>query len=158
MRIELPFQRTKCSCPMCQVYCQHAPGRLAPWDLAYLSGGHDLMTWAEQHLRAVIDAPYPKLIPVAKPGGECHWYINGNCAVHTDAPFGCAYFDAHMSNDEVKKRGQLGIQACLADAGRDGPYTKVWRHLVGKGLTAKSADRRAVDGAMAKVVQQMEKK
>ena len=34
---------------------------------------------------------------------------NGDCAIHPVAPFGCRYFDVHMSAEEGQERAQWGL-------------------------------------------------
>lgn len=47
----------------------------------------------------------PTIVPATKPDGACVWLQeDGRCAVHTVAPAGCAYFDAHMSVNEGSAR------------------------------------------------------
>jgi hypothetical protein len=106
--------------------------------------GHDVFTWAEQHLRALTDKPCPTLVPARQANGHCHWFFGGRCAVHATAPFGCAFFDIHMSGAEADRRAAATMQARREDAARDGLYYRVWLHLCRKGLTAPSGDRAAL--------------
>jgi hypothetical protein len=153
-REQFDFARTSCGCAMCQVYCRHVPGRLTPPDLDRLvPPGADVFTWAETHLRAATDQDYPKLIPAQRADGSCHWYDQGRCAVHTVAPFGCAFFDAHMPLDEVRQRSIAASQACREDRAADGLYARLWRHLRDLGLTVSLADRGAVDAEMKRLRQ-----
>src|SRR5437762_9516532 len=95
------FRRTECACAFCTAPCRHVPGSLDVSDLARLCpAGRDVFAWAEEHLRAVTDKPYPTLVPARGPDGHCHWYFDGGCAVHDRAPYSCAFFDAHMSEEE----------------------------------------------------------
>ncbi len=143
------FARTRCGCDLCRVYCRHVPGRLGVGDLDRLCPeGTDVFTWAEAHLQAVVDAPYPKLVPTRLANGHCHWYVDGGCTVHDRAPFGCAYFDAHMSPAEVKRRGLPANLASLDDARAEGLHFRVWRHLVSLGLVRPSGLRGPVDEEM----------
>jgi hypothetical protein len=81
------FRRTECACELCKVYCRHIPGTLDPSDLPRLCGdGQVIFLWAEQHLRALIDQPYPTLVPTRNSRGHCHWHFDGLCAVHEHAP------------------------------------------------------------------------
>ena len=146
------FPRTRCGCDFCSAYCRHVPGRLDVSDPARLCPeGQDVFAWAEQHLQAVTDRPYPKLVPVKQANGHCHWYIDGKCAVHEKAPYGCAYFDAHMSTDEVKKRSQAADQASLNDATADGLHYRIWRHLRDRGLTRPSGDRAPLEAELLRI-------
>jgi hypothetical protein len=139
------FQRTECGCEFCKVYCRHMPGTLDPSDLPRLCPeGQDVFAWAERHLRARIDAPYPALVPTRNNLGHCHWYFDGKCAVHENAPYGCSFFDAHMSEEEVARRAAATIRACREDAAANGLYHRVWLHLRGRGLVGSRGDRAGV--------------
>jgi predicted DsbA family dithiol-disulfide isomerase len=136
------FPRTRCGCDFCRAYCRHTPGMLDVDDIARLCPqGEDVFAWAEQHLQAVTDRPYPKLVPARQANGHCHWYVEGNCAVHENAPYGCAYFDAHQSPAEVEQRSRAVTRATREDAASDGLYHRVWHHLRDLGLTRPSSDR-----------------
>jgi hypothetical protein len=151
VREEHGFRRTVCGCEFCKVYCRHLPGTLDPADLLRLCpAGQDVFTWSEEHLRARADLPYPALVPVRNSEGHCHWYFDGRCSVHASAPFGCAFFDAHMPDAEIARRVAATVRACQEDAAANGVYTRVWRHLCGKGLIAPPGDR---DGLAAEVRQ-----
>jgi hypothetical protein len=129
------FERTRCACAYCQAPCRHIPGGLDIDDLARLCpAGQDLFVWAETHLRARIDKPYPVLVPARQANGHCHWHFDGRCAVHDDAPYGCAFFDAHMPEQEVTTRYQALEQARRQDAAERGIYSQLWEHLSRKSL------------------------
>jgi hypothetical protein len=139
------FRRTACACPLCQAPCRHLPGAFDPSDLTRLCPpGHDLLSWAEQHLRALLDKPYPTLVPARRRSGYCHWHVGGACAVHPAAPYGCAFFDAHMPAAEEAARVAATVRAIRADEASDGPYYRVWLHLRKKGLVGRPADRAAL--------------
>ena len=145
MREQHGFRRTECACALCRAPCRHVPGSLDVADLARLCPPEaDVFAWAEQHLRAVLDKPFPTLVPVRGVEGSCHWFFDGRCAVHANAPYGCAFFDAHMDDDEVSRRSAATVRARQDDAARDGLYHRVWLHLCRKGLTAPSGDREAL--------------
>jgi hypothetical protein len=120
------------------------PARLCP-------EGQDVFAWAEQHLEAVTDQPFPRLVPVKQVNGHCHWYIDGKCAVHEKAPYGCAFFDAHMSSSEVDRRSLAANQASLADAAADGLYYRIWRHLRDRGLTRPAGDRAPLEAEFRRI-------
>jgi hypothetical protein len=145
VREEFGFKRTACACAFCQVHCRHMPGTLTPSDLARLCPeGQDLLAWAEVHLRALTESPYPALVPARGGQGACHWFFEGRCAVHARAPYGCAFFDSHMSDEEIARRVAATVEAIRQDAAAAGPYLRVWRHLCGRGLVAPRGDRDAV--------------
>ena len=152
MTVELPvvreafgFRRTVCACAFCTACCLHVPGTLDPADLPRLCPeGADLFAWAEQHLRALTGQPYPALVPARGPSGPCHWLYEGKCAVHESAPYGCAFFDAHMPQAEVDRRVEATVRAIREDAEARGPYYRLWRHLCQRGLVAPRGDRSAL--------------
>jgi hypothetical protein len=136
------FHRTACACVLCAAPCRHIPGSLDTSDLARLCpAGRDVFSWAEEHLRALTDKPFPTLVPARGASGHCHWHFDGKCAVHDAAPYGCAFFDAHMPAEEVRKRSEATIKARKEDAAVGGLYYRVWLHLCRKGLTSPSGDR-----------------
>ncbi len=152
MREEFGFGRTVCGCSFCQVHCRHLPGTLVPSDLPRLCPqGQDVFAWAEAHLRALTDKPYPALVPARGVLGHCHWLFEGRCAVHGAAPFGCAFFDTHMADDEVRRRAEAMAGAIRDDSAAGGLYRRVWDHLCRRGLTAPSGDRDAVMAEIADV-------
>ena len=102
--------------------------------------GQDLFAWAEQHLRALVNKPFPSLVPARQANGHCHWHFDGKCAVHGAAPYSCAYFDSHMSEAEADQRSKASIEARRADQAANGLYFRVWNHLRQKGLTAPGGD------------------
>ncbi len=151
LRIEHGFARTQCGCDFCKVYCRHLPGRLDPSDLAALCPDGDdgvVFAWAEEHLQAVNDQAYPKLVPARQVNGHCHWYDDGLCAVHRNAPFGCAFFDAHMPPADVDARNRATSQASLLDAAHNGLYSRIYHHLCHRGLTRPSGQRAPLDDEM----------
>jgi hypothetical protein len=144
-RTDFGFARTTCGCEYCKVYCRHMPGSLAVPDLERLCPqGQDVFAWAEQHLRAIITKPYPTLVPARQQNGECHWFFQEGCAVHEAAPYSCAFFDAHMSEEEAARRSEASVQSRKEDAAAQGLYFRVWIHLQQKGLTAPHGDREGV--------------
>jgi hypothetical protein len=157
-REEHGFRRTVCGCAFCAAPCRHVPGSLDTSDLARLCpAGQDVFAWAEEHLRAVTDKPFPTLVPARGPGGACHWHFDGRCAVHDRAPYGCAFFDSHMSEEEIERRAAATVAARREDAAAEGLYYRVWRHLCGKRLTARSGDREALAEDLRKMWRRAER-
>jgi hypothetical protein len=159
LRTELPqareahsFRRTTCGCDFCKAFCRHLPGALDPSDLLSLCPREDeVFAWAEQHLRAHADSVSPSLVPARGFPGHCHWYFEGQCAVHANAPFGCAFFDAHQSDAEVEERVAATVRACREDAAANGLYFRVWQHLCARGLIARRGDRTALAREMRQI-------
>lgn len=110
-----PFERTTCACDGCTKLCKRQPGPLASRDFIRI----------QRHLQVTPDALKEKLW--ASPGalvkdgygkverigtitpqfqrGRCVFLdANDRCSIHPVAPFGCAYFDTHMSNVTANPR------------------------------------------------------
>jgi hypothetical protein len=157
-REQYGFRRTQCACEFCRAPCRHMPGSLDVTDLWRLCPpGRDLLEWAEEHLRALTDKPYPTLVPARLENGPCHWLFECQCAVHANAPYSCAFFDMHMMEEEVRRRSAATIQARQEDAARNGPYHRVWLHLCRKELVAIPGDRTALTEEMQQLVRQAER-
>ncbi len=143
------FRRTVCGCMLCQAPCRHVPGSLDVSDLTEMCPvGQDLFTWAEEHLRAVVDKGYPTLVPARGLNGACHWLFEGQCAVHATAPYSCAFFDAHMTEEEIERRSRATVEARKQDAAANGIYFQVWTWLARKKLIVPSGDRAALAAEM----------
>lgn len=146
------FSRTTCGCEICRVPCRHVPGGLDPADLPRLCPpGQDLLAWAEEHLRALTDKPFPTLVPARQASGACHWLFDERCAVHDQAPYGCAFFDTHMSKPEADQRYRATVEARKQDAASEGLYYRVWRHLRQRGLIGRPGDRAAMNEEMSRL-------
>lgn len=157
-REQYGFRRTECSCPFCQAPCRHIPGSLDVSDLERLCPpGQDLLTWAEQHLRALPEKPYLTLVPARQANGHCHWFFDGKCAVHDAAPYGCSFYDMHMSSEESERRTAPTVQARREDEAAQGVYYRVWRHLCQKGLIGPPGDREGLKADFARLSRQMDR-
>ena len=121
------------------------PGSLDVADLPRLCPpGRDVFVWAEEHLRAVTDKPYPTLVPARGVDGACHWLFEGRCAVHAEAPYSCAFFDTHMTAEDAACRSAATVRTRLEDREQNGLYFRVWLHLKRQGLTTRSGDHAAL--------------
>jgi hypothetical protein len=159
MRTEYGFSRTACACAFCQAPCRHVPACLDPADLPRLCPqGRELFAWAEEHLRARVGRPVPTLVPLRGPDGACNWYFNGRCAVHADAPYGCAFFDTHQSADEIEQRYAASLQARREDAAAGGLYCRVWLHLCQRGLIDRADGRPALQEEIARMQSSRERR
>ena len=170
MRQEFSFNRTSCACPDCSVSCRFVPGYLVPDDLLRLyiavndgwpvfDARRSMLEWAERHLRASPGAlvaredertnrmtyfRIPTLVPATQDGlPACHWLAkDGKCQVHDNAPFGCAFMDAHMGEAEGTNRSAAGLRAIAEDFRTNGMYASVWIHLHARGLIAASPEEK----------------
>jgi hypothetical protein len=149
-RTEFGFSRSVCACDDCTAYCRHMPGYLIPADLErihqHLSPAEDLGAWACRYLLASPGAlvmrrgllmRIPTLVPARRPGGACIFLTDAErCAIHVLAPFGCAFFDAHMPQAEADRRSMLGLQAVLEAWNAGDAYARLWVTLTDAGLVA----------------------
>src|SRR5262249_13123421 len=111
-----------------------------------LAPGTDLVAWARPHLRAspgavVLRRGQPvrirTLVPARRPDGACTFLTDaGQCAIHAVAPFGCAFFDAHLAGARGDRRSQRGLQAVVEAWEASDPYARLWALLAGDGLVA----------------------
>lgn len=112
----LPYDRTVCACPACVAYCTSRPGYLIPSDL-------DRIPWLDR-LRASKGALVGTrdgrrwrigTITPAMDGGRCVFLdAEDRCTIHAQAPFGCAYFDAHMTPAAADQRSAWGLRQVQA--------------------------------------------
>ncbi len=119
----LQLARTVCGCPEDVAHCRKVPGQLIGSDIDALQevlGDADLL----DHLQAsrgarVEEGDRSWRIPTIRPrmrGGRCVFLQEDDrCRVHSVAPFGCAYFDAHMDGDMSDARAWWGVAAIVAD-------------------------------------------
>jgi len=128
--------RTSCACTACVACCHRQPGPLVPGDLEkiaahlgepvevakahfWASGGalvQDQRTGRQFRIGSIT----PRLVR-----GRCVFLDDADrCRVHAVAPFGCAYFDTHMSAAEGQRRGTW-----LALQQQDDDYQAVRRTL-----------------------------
>jgi Fe-S-cluster containining protein len=116
------FNRTVCACAECTRCCKKQPGPLIPGDYERI----------QKHL-GVSDAEMEKLfcaspgalvqdsfgvtrrigsiVPQTRKQGRCVFLDeNDRCKIHEVAPFGCAYFDTHMSRDTAHRRSLYAVR------------------------------------------------
>ncbi|HEX8520617.1 MAG TPA: hypothetical protein VF669_00090 [Tepidisphaeraceae bacterium] len=111
-RTEFGFSRSVCACRRCAISCEHVPGALAPGDverMAAFIGAQDVFAFARDHLLAsegvavVTDrgdrVTLRTLVPATEPDGSCKFLKGGRCTIHEVSPFGCAFIDAHQSDE-----------------------------------------------------------
>ena len=110
------FARTTCACPECVACCTRQPGSLAAGDLERIADRLGLSVrvaalkfWASPGALAMnsetgqvfrIGTITPRM-----ERGQCVFLdAESKCSIHEVAPFGCAYFDTHMSAVEAQPR------------------------------------------------------
>lgn len=110
------FTRTACDCTECVACCQRYPGPLAPGDYERIRehlGGQDIdhKLWASPGA-IVMDTRSGQVgrvgtITPRMKDGRCVFLDKDNrCSIHAVAPFGCAYFDTHMTKEEADPRSR----------------------------------------------------
>jgi hypothetical protein len=78
----------------------------------------------------------PTIVPKDR-GGKCVLLTDdGKCSVHGSSPFGCSYFDTHMSAEVGAPRSEAGVMAVASDLATGGGYAKQLRTLQEKGEAA----------------------
>jgi hypothetical protein len=158
-RQEHGFSRTRCGCELCRVPCRHVPGGLDPADLLRLCPeGKDVFAWAEEHLEALTNRPFPTLVPARRADGACHWLFDGQCAVHEVSPYGCAFFDAHMTPEEAGRRREATVARRQEEERTNGLYYRVWLHLCKKGKIGVPGDRAGMREEGQKVLRTMQRR
>jgi Fe-S-cluster containining protein len=138
---EHDFDRTSCACKECVRCCKRQPGPLAPGDFERIAAHLGETTEeAKRHFVAspgavvVIDGRTERrgTITPKFARGRCVFLDdNDRCKIHTVAPFGCAYFDTHMSRQAAMPRSLWLVQATPDAAYQklraELPYTTVYR-------------------------------
>ena len=155
IRQQFGFTRTSCACRDCSVNCRFIPGFLVPEDLESLhhaTAPHLLPAdWARRHLLAspgaLVASPQRgvfrirTLVPARRSDGACTFLAaDDRCTVHAVAPYGCAFFDAHMDQNDGVRRSREGLIAVAQDAANQSIYYQVWHLLDREGLTAPSPE------------------
>ena len=55
------------------------------------------------------------------------------CAIHDDAPYGCAFFSFHLSTSEGNERSYAALADIAYDWETVGPYSRLWLRLDAEG-------------------------
>lgn len=149
-RTEFGFPRTVCDCKECTLYCRYIPGYLIPADLdrihQYLAPDEDLYAWARRYLLASPGAKVAQrggifrirtLVPARQARGACTLLtVENRCAIHAVAPYGCGFFDSHMTPSEADRRSLRGLHAVLEAWASGNLYPQIWVALDRAGLKA----------------------
>jgi Fe-S-cluster containining protein len=118
---DVPLVRTICACPADVAYCSQVPGQLIGSDVAaiaqhvddvedYLQASHGAeVTLGEQSWR--VPTIRPRMVD-----GHCIFLDGDRCRIHAVAPFGCAYFDAHIDPQLGNKLAWWGVRQIVDDA------------------------------------------
>ena len=155
LRTEFGFERTQCACPACQSHCQHLPGYLIPADVARIAAYHrpdmDIPTWAQTYLLASPGALVIRqgkllrlrtLVPARRSDGACIFLTpDGACSIHPVAPFGCAFFDDHISKNQADRRSIRGLHAVDRAWQTASWYAVLWAWLRAIGRCAPAPEK-----------------
>ena len=120
------FERTVCACDECKRCCKRQSGPLAYGDFERIADhlGEDRET-AKVHFAASPGALVKvqatgqtvrvgTIVPKMKRGRCVFLGEDERCTIHAVAPFGCAYFDTHMSKQTAMPRS-LWLVTSTAD-------------------------------------------
>ena len=123
------FKRTVCACKQCQSCCHEQPGHLLPGQMQRIANHLDQpfaavkkMFWASPGA-VVMDTETQRQYRIGtitprfdRRKKACVFLSEeGQCAIHAVAPFGCAFFDTHMSAEEGMRRSSWGLIQILDD-------------------------------------------
>lgn len=147
MRSEFGFERTTCNCRDCVENCRRISGSLIPNDLKRLLPGRiaDALPWAFDNLLAspgalvVINGNMkriPTIVPKRLSDGACKFLVNNLCAIHENAPYGCAFF-GHMPKREEDERSCKGLRSILEASELANAYKSLWTILYKNGHRAR---------------------
>ena len=122
----------------------YIPGYLIPSDLGRMIPPEaDPEEWARTHLRASSGAKLLRLhrdgrnevirivtlVPAHNPDLSCHWLHDGRCEIHSNAPFGCSFFDCRQSRQAADALSFDGLNAIIDDHNENGLYSRLWTML-----------------------------
>jgi len=145
--VEHGFTRTKCACENCTACCKRQPGPLANGDFERIAKAQGwapeiALEMARKHFVAsggalVKDQVTGETTRVGtitprRVKGRCIFLTADNkCSIHAVAPFGCAYFDTHMSWSVAHPRS-LWLVYSTSNEGYQGlrkqlPYTNSYK-------------------------------
>jgi Fe-S-cluster containining protein len=123
----IPYERTKCSCSECRACCKTMPAYLGVLDIEKIAEFlgvtlPEVMNKLEASSGALVFSNKSGLrrietiVPSSRPDGSCVFLSkDGKCKIHPVAPFGCAFFDMHMTREEGNKRSSPMLQLIEQD-------------------------------------------
>jgi Fe-S-cluster containining protein len=125
------FSRTVCDCDQCKKYCHVQPGHLLPGQMEKIADYLKVTLtevkkffWASPGARVMDSKSGLQFnIGTITPRYDRHKKAcvfltdEGQCRIHAEAPYGCAFFDTHMSSNEGQQRAGWGMAQILGDEG-----------------------------------------
>lgn len=146
------MKRTICDCNDCKTFCKFIPGYLIYEDIEkihnYFRKDQINNDFYREYLRASPGAivgiqgkitRIQTIVPARNSiTGYCIFFNEKTelCKIHSVAPFGCAYFDPHMSREEGDHRSKLGIISILQNE----KYLDIWHYLNNRNLKSKGPE------------------
>ena len=121
--MEIPFNRTVCACERCTDCCKRQPGPLIEGDYERIRAHLQV---SDEEMRKLFWASPGALVKntvtgtVSRVGSITPRYRKGRCVfldehdrckIHAVAPFGCAYFDTHMSQAASQDRSRFAVHS-----------------------------------------------
>lgn len=148
---------TSCGCNLCQMNCRHVPGMVTPDDLRRLAKIYpDRDTFLRIACNRFLASPgalvakdakmfrIPTIVmarrsrlPGDPPLPPCVAYRpDGSCAIHSEAPAGCRFFDAHEDALKAMARSAAMLREIMLAWSRNDDYAMLWTHLQNQRLQA----------------------
>lgn len=128
-----PFRRTRCACANELENCRTKPGYLIPRDVSriaswlsitvsellrtYLTVGIGFRFLRIDTRTESVTIHTAQSITPKRLASGCIFLENDRCRIHPVAPYGCAYFDVHMSEAVANPRSEWGLHAIIGHAG-----------------------------------------
>jgi hypothetical protein len=79
----------------------------------------------------------PTLVPARRSDDACIFLTADNrCSIHPVSPYGCAFFDSHMSKQQAERRSVAGLNQIANAWKNDENYAEIWGVLCAKGRFA----------------------
>jgi hypothetical protein len=145
-RTEFGFKRTSCACDGCTINCEYMPGYMIPDDLDRIwqfvapelsreDFARKYLLWssgATVYTEGFGQFKVPNLVPNTHPESTACIFLdeNSRCKIHAVSPFGCAFFDDHMSHEKGLERSMAGVNAIMvASDDLSHPYAQILRLL-----------------------------
>jgi Fe-S-cluster containining protein len=88
----------------------------------------------------------PTIVPRTGDDGRCVFMARDGsqaCTIHEIAPYGCGWFDTHMSKEEADKRSHAGLLSILENQFEGtGEYHEHWEKLHSTGQVSASPEEK----------------
>jgi Fe-S-cluster containining protein len=117
-----PFEPTTCACKADQENCKIQPGHLLPGQLAVImdhlkSNAPSEYFWSSPGMlvRRKSDHQLQRIRTITPrfENGKCVFFKDGLCSIHSVAPFGCRFFDVHMTAADGHRRSLYSAESII---------------------------------------------